>query len=243
VKELPAAVTFDCWNTLLREHDWREAHRRRVDGLLHAARESGARVSTEQAEQAFDQAWKRHIELWEQGEASGARHVADWAMHELGARTHGASFELLVAHFEHASHSSVVVPVRGAVETIEALTRCGVPCALICDTGLTPGSRVRELLRDVGLLDRLEALIFSDEVGVPKPHARMFHAALGALGVEASDAVHVGDLRRADVAGGRAVGMGTIRIRDHHDDRSEHPEADLVAHTHAHLRRLLGCDS
>jgi putative hydrolase of the HAD superfamily len=240
VKELPAAVTFDCWNTLLREHDWREAHRRRVDGLLHAARESGARVSTEQAEQAFDQAWKRHIELWEQGEASGARHVADWAMHELGARTHGASFELLVAHFEHASHSSVVVPVRGAVETIEALTRCGVPCALICDTGLTPGRVVREHLARTGLLPGLRAQLFSDEVGVPKPHPRIFQAALSELGVEPARTFHVGDLRRTDVAGARGVGMGSVRLSAAYDDPAALPEADHVAASHAALRRMLG---
>jgi hypothetical protein len=34
--------------------------------------------------------------------------------------------------------------------------------------------------------------------------------------------------------------MRTIRIRHHHDDRSEHPEADHVADSYADLRQLLG---
>jgi putative hydrolase of the HAD superfamily len=240
VRRLPGAVTFDCWNTLLREEDWHEAHRRRVDALLHAARETGARAEPEQAAAAFDRAWQRHIELWEQGVASGAREVAGWAMHELAALTHGATFELLVAHLEHASHSSRVVPVEGAVETVERLARAGVPCALVCDTGLTPGRVVREHLGRLGMIPGLRAQLFSDEVGVPKPSPRIFHAALDALGVAPAGAFHVGDLRRTDVAGARGVGMASVRIAAAHDDASALPEADHVVASHAELRAILG---
>jgi putative hydrolase of the HAD superfamily len=240
VTRLPNAVTFDCWNTLLCEQNWHEAHRRRVDALLHAARETGARVEPEPAAAAFDRAWQRHIELWERGVGSGARQVAAWAMHELGALTHGATFELLVAHFEHASHSSAVVPLPGAVETVERLAQAGVPCALICDTGLTPGRVVREHLERLGMIPGLRAQLFSDEVGVPKPHERIFRAALGALGVEPAGTFHVGDLRRTDVAGARGVGMASVRLSAVYDDAAALPEADHVAGSHAELRKLLG---
>lgn len=240
MRDQPTAVTFDCWNTLLREEDWHEAHHRRVNGLLHAARESGARVELEQAEVAFGRAWQRHMDLWSQGVASGAREVAVWAMHELGALTHGARFELLVAHFEYASHSSCVVPLEGAVETVAALARAGVPAALICDTGLTPGRVVREHLARLGLLAGLRAQLFSDEVGVPKPHVRIFRAALDALGIEAAGTFHVGDLLRTDVAGARSAGMRSVRLCAVHDDDTDLPEADHVADSHAALRKLLG---
>jgi putative hydrolase of the HAD superfamily len=240
VKRLPPAVTFDCWNTLLREEDWQEAHRRRADALLHAARETGARVEPEQAAAAFDRAWQRHIDLWEQQIASGARDVAGWAMRELGALAHGPTFELLVAHLEHASHSSRVVPLDGAVETVERLAAAGVPCALVCDTGLTPGRVVREHLARLGMIPGLRAQLFSDEVGVPKPSAKIFRAALDALGVEAAGCVHVGDLRRTDVAGARALGMTSVRLTAAHDDPSALPDADHVAASHGELRVLLG---
>jgi putative hydrolase of the HAD superfamily len=240
VKRLPRAVTFDCWNTLLREEDWQEARRRRTDALLHAARETGARVEPEPADAAFDRAWQRHIALWEQGVASGAREVAGWAMAELGALTHGGTFELLVAHFETASHSSRVVPVDGAVETVERLAAADVPCALVCDTGLTPGRVVREHLARLGMIPGLRAQLFSDEVGVPKPSPKIFHAALAALGASPASAVHVGDLRRTDVAGARGLGMTSIRLSAAYDDASALPDADHVAATHAELRTLLG---
>ena len=236
----PTAVTFDCWNTLLCEEDWHEAHRRRVDALFHAAREAGARIEMEQAARAFDAGWQRHIDLWNAGIASGAREVATWAMRALGALPHGGTFELLVAHFENASHSSRVVPLEGAIATIDALARAGVPAALICDTGLSPGRVVREHLARLGLLDGLRAQLFSDEVGVPKPDERIFRAALDALGVEGPGAWHVGDLLRTDVAGARNVGMRSVRLRAVYDDPAELPEADSVAASHAELRTLLG---
>jgi FMN phosphatase YigB (HAD superfamily) len=53
--------------------------------------------------------------------------------------------------------------------------------------------------------------------------------------------VHVGDLRRTDVAGARGVGMASVRIRAAHDDDSALPEGDHVAASHAELREILGC--
>jgi putative hydrolase of the HAD superfamily len=130
--------------------------------------------------------------------------------------------------------------VEGAVETVERLAAAGVPCALVCDTGLTPGRVVREHLARLGMIPGLRAQLFSDEVGVPKPSPKIFHAALAALGVGAAGAVHVGDLRRTDVAGARALGITSVRLTAAHDDASALPEADHVAASHAELRALLG---
>jgi putative hydrolase of the HAD superfamily len=65
-----------------------------------------------------------------------------------------------------------------------------------------------------------------------KPHASIFERALGELGVEAADAVFVGDSRRADVGGAAALGMTTVQaywFRADPDDRE--PEPDFEAFT------------
>ena len=143
--------------------------------------------------------------------------------------------------FEDASHSSDVRALDGARETLVALERAGVACALVCDTGLTPGRVVRRHLEREGLLGALTVQVFSDEVGAPKPDERTFAAALDPIGIAPEQALHVGDLRRTDVAGARALGMTSIRIRQlYDDDPSPHPEADHVVDTHADLRTLLG---
>ena len=119
------------------------------------------------------------------------------------------------------------------------LARAGVPCALVCDTGYTPGRIVRQLLKRADLLRGLGVQVFSNEVGVPKPATAIFDAALEALGADAHSSIHVGDLKRTDVAGARARGMSTVRIRQTHDDPARLPEADVVVDSHADLRAVL----
>lgn len=235
----PAAVTFDCWKTLIQEADWQLAHTFRVDALHAAAREAGSTVSREAAGRAFDAAWGRHMRLWQQEIASGAREIAGWALADLGLPAEGPAAEHLVANWQEASHTGRVQPLDGARETLAALRARGVRTALICDTGLTPGRVVREHLDHHGLLEHLEVQVFSDEVGVPKPSVRMFRGALDPLSAPAARSVHVGDLRRTDVAGARGVGMHAVRIAAVHDDTSDLPEADAVVADHAELRALL----
>ncbi len=236
----PSAVTFDCWSTLLYEGDWVLAHARRVERLREAAQEAGRPVSLEEATRAFDSAWSRHMQLWAEGEATGAREVARWGLEILGIDAADPAARELVAFYEEASHSSDVCALPAARETLDALGRAGIPCALVCDTGLTPGRVVRRHLDRLGLLDGLAAQIFSDEVGVPKPDPRIFREALGALGVGPERAIHVGDLRRTDVAGARSLGMRSVRIRARYDDTTELPEGDFVVDSHSALRDLLG---
>ncbi len=243
----PAAVTFDCWNTLLIEEDWQLAHALRVEALRNAAVQAGSDCSREQAGRAFDVAWGLHMQAWSEGRATGAREVAVDGLRELGCELGGGfgsgdasvALEHLVEHFEEASHSSRVRPLEGARETLLHLRDGGFATALICDTGLTPGRVVRRHLERLGMLDALQVQIFSDEVGVPKPHGRVFRSALAPLGVVAERALHVGDLRRTDVQGARVAGMATVRIRATHDDTTDLAEADWVVQSHAELRELL----
>jgi len=233
-------VTFDCWNTLLYEGDWPVAHARRVEAVVDALGGAGRSIVREDAAKAFDSAWSRHMDQWRVGIATGARDVAYDVLVALGVEAETGILENLVHHFQNASHSGRVRALDGAVETLGSLVRRGVRCALICDTGLTPGHVVRLHLARLGLLEFLEVQSFSDEVGVPKPDPRIFRAAIEGLGATPGRAIHVGDLRRTDVAGARAVGMGTIRIRGSHDDRTSLPDADAVVDDHAALQIMLG---
>ena len=235
----PKTVTFDCWSTLLYEPEPLKSFEPRVRAVAHAAKSAGRPVDDETARLALDHAWRRHSDMWNNGHGSTAHDIASWALRELGIADPGAAIGLGAALAE-ASLGSHVLALDGALDALARLRGEGVRTALICDTGFTPGRIIRVLLERVGLLEHLEVCIFSDEVGVPKPDPRAFRAALEPLDVAPQRAWHVGDLRRTDVAGGRAAGMATVRIRDHHDDRSDLPEADAVADSHAHLLEILG---
>jgi FMN phosphatase YigB (HAD superfamily)/predicted kinase len=239
----PRVVSFDCWQTLLTEEDWPWAHSLRVMALRDAARDAGHDIDQDTAARAFDAAWERHVGLWQEGRVSGAAEIASWGLAELGISDRHSALEHLVRRFEEASHTSRVVALEGSRDLLAALDARGTPCVLVCDTGLTPGRVVRRLLDRVGLLGHLRVAAFSDEVGAPKPAPEPFLAALEPLGVAPDHVLHVGDLRRTDVAGARALGMQTARIRAPHDDESEEPDADWVVSSHHELAELLGLGS
>lgn len=233
------AVTFDCWQTLLVDRDFRGARAQRISALVEAAATRGVELAPDAAAAAIAAAHARHVELWSRGVGSGSAEIARWALEGLGLDADPALAARLGDRFEEAGLAGEVEALPGAGETLELLARRGVRIALVCDTGFSGGRIVRQFLSRVGLLDALEVQVFSNEVGVPKPHPRMFEAALRPLGVAPDEALHVGDLRATDVAGGRAFGMGTVRIRATNDDRSDHPDADAIADSHAQLLSLL----
>jgi len=127
-----------------------------------------------------------------------------------------------------ATRDAGVEPLPGAVETLTAVGVAGVPVALICDVGVTSSAVTRELVANLGL-----------DV-VPAPYRAPFAAALAALGAPAGATVHVGDLRRKDVAGAVTSGLRSIRYRGDHDDTNGGPEAEFVIDHHAELLLLLG---
>jgi len=68
------------------------------------------------------------------------------------------------------------------------------------------------LHRKIGLQPYLAFVITSKEAGADKPKPPIFLAALERAGVEASEAVHVGDQYQLDVLGARGVGINPVLI-------------------------------
>jgi putative hydrolase of the HAD superfamily len=237
----PRAVTFDCWGTLIYEQDPGIARGVRLEALREAASQGGAEADEAALEAALSAAHHRHVELWMDGVASGSPEMARWMLEhlEIAADAGDWPLETLVKRLEEAALTQVIHALAGARETLLALRERGIRRALVCDTGFSPGRIVRRFLEQHGLLELLEVQVFSNEAGRTKPHPSLFRAALEPLGVEPADAIHVGDLRRTDVAGARGVGMASVRIRSIYDDDSEHPEADAVVDSHAHLLEIL----
>ena len=207
-----------------------------------ATRQSALRrfldLSEDEARALLEEAWARHDDAWKQVETFGPGRMAAYCLEARGVFDDDQINEL-TREFEEASIQTGVDGVEGAQETLAALAAANIRLGLVCDTGFTPGRVVRQLLDDNGLLDHLEVLCFSDEVGVPKPGADIFDKALAELGVRPPEAVHVGDLRRTDIAGAQDVGMHAVRFRGVHDDHSDAREARIVIDRHEELLDLL----
>ncbi|MDI3297864.1 MAG: HAD-IA family hydrolase [Bacillota bacterium] len=66
------------------------------------------------------------------------------------------------------------------------------------------------LLEKAGLARYLELIFTSEEAGVEKPDPAIFRMALERLGLEAEEAVYVGDQLEVDVHGARAAGLAAL---------------------------------
>jgi putative hydrolase of the HAD superfamily len=73
---------------------------------------------------------------------------------------------------------------------------------------------LHEVLARTGLAALVDGAVTSAELGVAKPDAAIFMAALDlAGGVAPGDALHVGDSVEADVTGARAAGLHAVLVR------------------------------
>jgi len=222
---------------------------RRRGALVKIAAKANVLLDDEKAAELIEASWQEHMAAWRNGQAYGAPSAARWVLEQLEVVPPQANeledrlvIELTDA-IEGATSEVGTKVVEGAAEALESVRAAGIPTALICDTGFTPGTHARRFLDGHGL--KLDHYFFSDEVGVPKPYAPIFEAALKATGAEASKAVHIGDLRRTDVAGARNAGMAAVRFIGVHDDKwseedSAGAEADAVLKSWADLPDLLG---
>ncbi|HWC24717.1 MAG TPA: HAD family hydrolase [Flexivirga sp.] len=97
------------------------------------------------------------------------------------------------------------------VELPAAVSALPLPVVLTSNTGMLPGELMRKLLALAGF--GAVPGVFSNELGVAKPHPRMFEAACDLLVIPAADVLHVGDNPDADVAGAQAAGMTAVLVQ------------------------------
>jgi putative hydrolase of the HAD superfamily len=233
------AVTFDLWNTLLtgtpgaveiRSRFWREVIVERGldigDDLLHG--------TLSMLPTRFDEEWRA-------GRQYGPTEALADCFTAFGDRLASEDRDALAAAFEAASYELKVAPVADAADVLSAVAATGVAVGIISDTTLAVGRHLRTYLDQHRILQHVTFAAFSDEVGVYKPDPAIFRATLDGLGIDDPTTVaHVGDLRRTDVAGARAMGMVTVRFRGVVDDPEDGAEADHVIDRLADLPRVLG---
>ncbi len=74
------------------------------------------------------------------------------------------------------------------------------------------GQVQHEKINALGLEERLDCVIATDDFGLPKPDPEGYERCLGFLGCAAAEAAYVGDNPGKDFIGAKALGMGTFRI-------------------------------
>lgn len=232
------AVTFDFWNTIARVPPgvMSEVRRRAVAAACEA---HGVEVEAELLARALEEVGARYQGSWEVGEHFHPDEGVEMLVRELGVE--GAAKEAVGEAFLGAARETEIGLAPDIDHALDALRGRGIRIGIVCDVGFSGGETLRGVLEKKGLLEYFSGWAFSDEVGHYKPSPRIFEAALEALGARPEEAMHVGDLRRTDIAGAAALGMRTARYRGLYDDRDADlgPEAEIIIDSHRELPGLL----
>ncbi len=108
--------------------------------------------------------------------------------------------------------ADICAPLPGAVSLLDSLK--GKVKLGIITNGFTALQQIR--LECTGLRDHFDALVISEEVGVPKPDPRIFDYALAQAGNPDRDRVlMVGDTAESDILGGMRSGLSTVWLNTH----------------------------
>ena len=232
------AVTFDFWNTIatVPPGAMTEARRR---GIAAALRSHDVEVETDLLIEGLGQVGQEWERAWAAGQHLPPHEAAAALVRHLGVE--GAAREMVAEAFLGAGREVPLEFAPGIHECLAGLRERGIRLGIVCDVGFSGGELLRELLDAEDLFGHFEGWGFSDEVGHYKPSPRIFEAALAALGTEPVEAMHVGDLRRTDVAGATAMGMRSARYRGMNPEGDDEggAEAEFVLDSHAELLEVV----
>ena len=208
------AVTLDYWDTLYDGSNLAERLRLRRGAVGRLVAAYGVALDDAALDDLY-RASGRESERWWREEQRGYTTIErlHWMLRRAGAepRDRCAHVDEAARVVDDAILRSPPPLLPGAAELVRGLAS-RAPLAIVSDTGFASGRAQDALLARDGLRDCFAATVYSCDVGHAKPRPEPFHAALSALGVDAADALHVGDIERTDVRGALGVGMRAVRI-------------------------------
>jgi HAD superfamily hydrolase (TIGR01509 family) len=212
------AVLFDYGHTLIyfdeRPHSALVDAYEKVNRLLADTLESeipAAQVLIEKVSKAVDDAIQRDYAAGRPEEVEIAA-IYDTALRGLGLRLEPALIER-VMELEQDGWLNSVHAGPDVISTLEALRRRRLRLGVVSNAAYLP-RLMKGQLAALGLARYFEALTFSSEVGVRKPHPAIYADALKKIGAEASQTLFVGDRVREDVQGPKALGMKAVLTRE-----------------------------
>lgn len=226
-----AAVTFDFWSTLVDGRVTPERTAQRLARLHAAIVGAGHTVTLEELEAAFDMALERVA-----GAASESLEDVGppgrWAelARALGIPDGRVPYTIVEQLYEEMTLDPLPAEMPHVHAAVDAMRQRGYRLGVICNTGMTGGQVLREVLRRHTLLDRFDVTVFSNEFGVSKPHPSIFAHTLAELGdIPPDEALHVGDVEELDVEGARRAGLwSALYAGDADDETPIETEADFV---------------
>lgn len=212
------AVTFDLWDTLMKEHPGGSDRvaRARTEKILELLSARGMAHTSRDIEDAYAKTGEFLNMTWSKQRDVAARDQILFMMNSIDDKLAGRIGRQDLAEIERVYSEGILENppglLPGAGEALAAVSQRGYKIGLISNTGRTPGSVLRVVMERMGILDYFDVTTFSNEVLVRKPAEGVFRHTLDRLRVFPSAAVHVGDSVDSDVIGAKKAGMKAIQL-------------------------------
>jgi putative hydrolase of the HAD superfamily len=127
----------------------------------------------------------------------------------------------------------------GAVELFGYLRQREVRIGVLSNT-MWPRTWHEDVFRRDGVLDLIDAAVYTSEIDWTKPHPEAFAAAMAAVGIaDPASCVFVGDRPYDDVHGAQSAGMRTVLIPNSDVPPFSTAVPDAVIHSVTELRPLV----
>jgi len=213
-----AAVTFDLWDTLIQEAPGGsdKVAGIRIDGIWKLLTAKGMVHTRDEVRSAYaktgdflDLTWSKRRDMSLHDQVLFLLTCVD---SKLPGKLEREELERIEKVYAEGILRQPPVLLPRAKEALDAVKSRGYRMGLISNTGRTPGSMLRVVMGDMGILDHFDATTFSNEIFVRKPAEGAFRVTLEKLKVAPKAAVHVGDDARSDIAGAKGVGMHALQL-------------------------------
>lgn len=192
------AVIFDLDNTLV---DFMAMKNQAVDAAIHAMRDAGLALTHEEIRKRIDVIYaERGIEF---------QNVFDQLLfNEFSKVDHKILASGIIAYRRAREAALVLYP--HVYLTLVQLVKMNLKIAVVSDA---PGREAWLRLCYLNLHHLFDAVVTFDDTKMRKPNREPFVEALKRLGVEAREALMIGDWAERDVVGAAQVGMKTVFAR------------------------------
>jgi HAD superfamily hydrolase (TIGR01549 family) len=212
------AAVFDLGHTLIDYYaDWKEPERRAIARTYELATLNGCEAPPEKFQKDLalilvEGRERKERELVEIPLYS----ILDEVFQRFGCDvTDELIIEGMDIFYDALQEGRVLVP--GTLEMLDRVRDKGYSIGLVSDVawGL-PSEYPQRDMEFFGLDAYFDDMVFSTDVGLRKPHPKMFKIALYNLGADPSESLFVGNSLQCDIKGAHGVGMTAVLKRSTH---------------------------
>ncbi|WP_456420905.1 TIGR02253 family HAD-type hydrolase [Thermococcus sp.] len=215
------AVFFDFVGTLITKEGENRTH---LNIIREVLKRSNTGLGAEEVWKAYEEESSRLFSELAGKEARKVRDVDTEALRRVAER-YGFTVPEDFWEISLKMHARYGELFSDAVETIKALKDLGLHVGIITDSD---NDYIEAHLKALGIHDLFDSITTSEEAGYFKPHPRPFQLALEKAGVNASEALYVGDNPAKDCVGAKNVGMLSVLLDPKGEKRELWRNCDFV---------------